>query len=163
LWHSKFRRIQHSVGLAYFIALLAELFDKFLKESPVLTNGEPLNVFEHKILRLKIANQPQKVEDQSISGIFHTSLPDETETLTWGTTENHIDFGAAYRGIVPDVIAVNIRNATANGRTSGKVVSVSAAMDRIVFNGSAHVESGPFESQAQAPGACKKVYSNWSQ
>ena len=70
-----------------FVTATAELIDNLVKESPMIPDGQSLNVLEHEELGLKLSDQPDEMVNETISRVVDGAFPDQAEALTGGTPE----------------------------------------------------------------------------
>jgi hypothetical protein len=117
-------------------------------------DGEALHIFENEEPRAQFADKPYELAREPVPRVIERPLANHAKSLARRPSNNNGDIRIAYWGMRTNVIAIYIRNATADDRTLRKVELVSCAVDWVVFNGGKHREPGLLEAEAQA--ACAR-------
>src|SRR5690348_17153519 len=86
--------------------------------------------------------------NEGVSRVVEGALADHTKTLARCSSEQYVHGPALYSGMFADIAAIDIGDASANGRALGEIEFVCGAVDWVVFDGRNDVESGLLEAEA---------------
>src|SRR5271157_2605820 len=75
-------------------------------------------------------------------------LADHAKALAGRAAKNDIHGPVSYAGMVANILAIYVGDASADRCAVGKIELVGGAMDRIIFDGSGNIESGLLEAEA---------------
>jgi hypothetical protein len=94
---------------------------------------------------------------QLISGVIERSIPDEAEALTWRTSDYRSDLAPSDTRMCPDVLSIDLGDASTYRRTFGEVELVNRAMDGVVLDGGTNLESCLLEAKTQSASPGKQI------
>lgn len=95
--------------------------------------------------------------NQRVPRIVEGAFADHAEALTGRATKKDVHWTVADAGVVADVLGVDLGDATADGRAIGEIKLVSRTMDRVVFDGCRHVETGLLEAETHPSRSCEQI------
>ncbi len=82
----------------------------------MITNRQPLHVFEDTIFRGQIFDKSHIMIDKLIAGIIKGSLPNQRESLTGCPPADNIHRAISYPGPLSDELTRELTNICADGR-----------------------------------------------
>src|SRR5665213_163494 len=100
--------------------------------------------------------------DERVAWIVQGALPDHAEALAWRATEKYLHGTVSDAGMRADILAVDVGDAAADGGAVGEVKLVRRAVNRVVFDGGGHVESGLLEAKTHPARAGEEIHTDWS-
>jgi hypothetical protein len=117
----------------------------------MLSDGKPLDIFEHEVLRPKFADNSKILFHKRIPGIIKRTLAYQRKSLARCPAYNNIDINAGIdSGCQPNLIPCQPKHGSRQYGAVWKVVFVNCGMNRIDFNRRNYVEARLFEAQAQS-------------
>ncbi|HXM41072.1 MAG TPA: hypothetical protein VN924_07455, partial [Bryobacteraceae bacterium] len=117
----------------------------------------PLYVLEYEVRRLQLDHQANEVFNERVPGVVERAFADHAEALAWSSSEKNVHRMVADAGMVPDVFAIDLGYTAADGRAAREIKLMCRAVNRVVFDGCRHVESGLFEAEAHPARPREKI------
>src|ERR1035441_684959 len=151
------RGIQHLVVLKHAVAVLLEFPYDFFEKLPVRADREAPDVLEYEVRRLQFDHEADEVVNERVPGVVERAFADHAEALARRTAEKNVHRTIADARMVADELAVDLGYAAADGRAVREIKLVGRAVDRVVFDGCSHVESGLLEAETHPARPCEQI------
>lgn len=139
--------IQHFPRLPNFVTVGSERSDQLFQEGLVLSDRQPLHVLEDKGPGIQLGDDANEFKHELVSGIVQRTMSDQRKPLTGRTAEDAIDWRVSDTGGFADRACAQTFNRMRNNGGRWEVVLVNRTMNRINFDRSGYVKTGPARSR----------------
>src|SRR5450755_331267 len=92
-----------------------------------------------------------------IAGVLQRAFAYQAESLARSAAEHNVDIGISYLRMRPDVFAIDIRHASADRCTVGKIEFMRCGVDRIVLHCRQNREPSLSKTEGHPSRACKEI------
>lgn len=151
------RSVENLIVFQHSITFLPKLSNDLFEKSTMGSDGQSADVFKHKIRRVQLNYEADKVMDKGISRIVQSAFADHAESLARSPAEHYINPLIVNSRVLANIDAIDLSDATTDRGRRRKVELVGRGVDRVVLNRRGNVESSLLEAEAHPPSTREQV------